>query len=111
MIIRFSIVILFLVASFMLIACKNKEIKITFLVDEEEYKVIEYNKDVGIILPEDPSKEGYEFIGWYKNDDFYTFDNNIESSFTLVAKWKKIVTYTDRKSTRLNSSHVAISYA
>ena len=94
MIIRFSIVILFLVASFMLIACKNKEIKITFLVDEEEYKVIEYNKDVGIILPEDPSKEGYEFIGWYKNDDFYTFDNNIESSFTLVAKWKKIVTYT-----------------
>ena len=37
--------------------------------------------------PEDPTKEGYLFAGWYYDDELYDFDKPIMHNMTLEAKW------------------------
>lgn len=48
-----------------------------------------------IIKPEDPVKEGYDFIGWYRDrllKEKWDFDSDsVESSMTLYAGWEKSV--------------------
>ena len=40
-------------------------------------------------MPKAPTKEGFEFIGWYLNDTEFTFLEPVNEDITLVAKWKK----------------------
>lgn len=40
--------------------------------------------------PDNPEKEGYEFLGWYLNDQAYDFTKPVTSDLTLKAKWKQI---------------------
>lgn len=42
-----------------------------------------------IIVPENPSKNGFTFIGWYLGDKKYDFDSKIDSDIILTAKWEK----------------------
>ena len=48
----------------------------------------------GISKPEDPKRKGYNFAGWYTDEEFknkFTFDENTtmpENSTTLYAKWE-----------------------
>ena len=47
--------------------------------------------------PEDPTKENYEFNGWYLNEVLFDFETPINESITLVAKWNEVddtLTYT-----------------
>ena len=39
--------------------------------------------------PQEPVKEGYEFIGWYNGEEKYDFSQNIKGNVTLVAKWEE----------------------
>lgn len=39
---------------------------------------------------EEPTKEGYKFLGWYSNGKEFDFDKKIEEDVTLVAKWEKV---------------------
>ncbi len=48
-------------------------------------------KDMEISAPTNPTKNGFEFIGWYLEDTLYVFDKMPSSNITLVAKWKEIV--------------------
>lgn len=58
-----------------LVACKkDKKIKVTYIVDGNVHLVEEYNKDSYAKRPTDPTKEGFEFDGWYKSEDY--FDDN-----------------------------------
>ena len=44
-----------------------------------------------VARPNDPYKGGYEFKGWYTNNDFikiYNFDNPVHSDITLYARWQ-----------------------
>ena len=44
------------------------------------------------VMPNDPIKEGYDFIGWYLDDKLsIKFDNNkiVKEDITLYAKWKE----------------------
>lgn len=75
----------------------------------KEFCTIVYNSNGGTIIenqivrsgskiefPENPTKLGFDFIGWELNGE--VIDNNavIEKNITLVAKWQaeKIITYT-----------------
>jgi len=37
--------------------------------------------------PDDPTKAGYEFVGWYKGEELFDFDTEIKDNITLKAKW------------------------
>jgi len=43
--------------------------------------------------PDDPTRDGYDFEGWYLEDKQFDFDTEITRNITLVAKWE-IRTYT-----------------
>lgn len=40
-----------------------------------------------IVEPEDPTKEGFIFAGWYDGETEFDFTTEIESHLTLTAKW------------------------
>lgn len=41
--------------------------------------------------PEDPSKDGYDFTGWYLDNNLFDFDSPIEGNYTLKAKYSLIL--------------------
>ncbi|MEG1457814.1 MAG: InlB B-repeat-containing protein [Acetivibrio sp.] len=41
--------------------------------------------------PSDPTKNGYEFIGWYQGNTKYDFDAPVKEALTLTAKWEEVV--------------------
>ena len=41
--------------------------------------------------PTDPTRSGYEFLGWYLNGSKFDFSTKITKNITLVAKWKEVV--------------------
>lgn len=41
------------------------------------------------IEPEQPSKEGYTFMGWLLNNEVYDFSTPITSNIILVASWQE----------------------
>ena len=40
-----------------------------------------------VTKPEDPTKEGYKFIGWYNGDEVYDFTKPVTGDITLTAKY------------------------
>ena len=77
--------------------------KWTKLEDNIETYNIEFDTDGGSIIskqivikgnkvekPIDPTKEGYNFVGWILNDEIYDFDSIVEKDLKLKAKWEKI---------------------
>ncbi|MGN0343699.1 MAG: doubled motif LPXTG anchor domain-containing protein [Lachnospiraceae bacterium] len=39
------------------------------------------------VKPEDPTRKGYVFLGWYKDDEKFDFDTPITADLTLTARW------------------------
>ncbi|MBR4202072.1 MAG: InlB B-repeat-containing protein [Candidatus Methanomethylophilaceae archaeon] len=39
------------------------------------------------VKPADPTRSGYEFVGWYYNESPFDFDSPITADITIVAKW------------------------
>lgn len=40
--------------------------------------------------PTDPTRSGYDFIGWYLNNTPYSFSTPVTENITLVAKWERV---------------------
>ena len=60
----------------------------------EAQNVVENEKAV---KPADPAREGYDFLGWYKDNGLtaaYDFENPVTENLTLYAKWEKFYTVT-----------------
>ncbi len=68
----------------------------------DKYKVI-FDTDGGSVLnaleiedgklismPDTPTRDGYEFVGWMLGDELYDFSEEVSEDITLKAAWKKI---------------------
>lgn len=57
-----------------------------------EVKAVSVNSDGTISAPENPTKVGYNFAGWYSDRNYsnkWSFSTKIRSDITLYAKWEK----------------------
>ncbi len=43
-----------------------------------------------VTMPENPSKDGYEFLYWVLDSEVFDFDLKVTEDITLVATWKKL---------------------
>lgn len=65
---------------------KAKEYKVTFDSDVEAITV-KYNETAK--EPTAPTKDGYDFVGWYEGDTKFDFTIKITKDITLKAKWEE----------------------
>ena len=62
---------------------------VTFNVDGNLTEV-EVESGNTVDKPTDPTKDGYNFLGWYNGETKFDFNTAIDSDITLVAKWEEI---------------------
>ena len=94
---------------------EGDRIKVTYRYNNgDPDKTVEVLYNTRLKEPDDPVYEGYEFNGWYKeNDEYeYYFGNLVVEPFTLVAHWEKqkdneyIVNFNSDGGTRVESQSV-----
>ncbi len=68
-------------------------VKVTFDVNGGEGTIPSHNIEKGnkVTKPADPTRDGYDFEGWYFNNTQFNFNDPVITSITLVAKWKEII--------------------
>ena len=100
----FVLALLLLPCIFMLSACggndnksnnssQSQKYSITFIVDEEIYAKIETSGNEYIQLPTSPTKDYYDFVGWYDDSDnlFETINTQQCENISLTAKFTPTV--------------------
>ena len=89
---KIFLLITLLVFSLLVVACTRTKYMLVFNSNggTEVKSIIAYAGDP-ITKPDDPTKEGYTFQGWYLDDDTFlkgfAFTNMPEASYNLYAKW------------------------
>ena len=59
--------------------------------DSVKYKTLQVESGNKVSAPTNPTKDGYNFVGWYNGGELYNFQNKVTSNLTLTAKWEKVV--------------------
>ena len=93
---KIFLLILLLIPLLFNVSCNDEENKevitytVSFVNDDvlEEVTVKENDK---VSKPVDPVKDGFEFIGWYLNDELFSFESQIVSNITLKAKYEEVI--------------------
>ncbi len=92
---KLRLCILFIFVAFIVTGCscskQLKEYTVTF--DTQGGNTIEYIKveeNNKVTKPDDPTREGYTFVGWYldlDDEESYDFNSSVTKDITLYAKW------------------------
>ncbi len=65
--------------------------------DTRRFKRVTVNKYAKVEVPEEPTNEGYDFVGWFTENklwlSMYNFDERVTSDFTIYAKYKELQAY------------------
>ena len=89
-IIIIAIILIFLIILFFLLFFK-KQYEVTFNSNGgSEVASVKVKENQKVEKPEDPTREGFTFEGWYFLDELYDFETPIKYDITLVAEWKEI---------------------
>lgn len=85
----YVLISIFMCSLFLFTGCQ-KTYTITFDANGGicEVDTIDCKKKDTIYVPSEPTREGYTFLYWEKDDSQFDFNEAITSSFTLVAKWE-----------------------
>ncbi|MBO5357511.1 MAG: InlB B-repeat-containing protein [Clostridia bacterium] len=73
-----------------LFSCGTEQYTVTFDADggsAVEAQIVEEGKNA--VKPQAPTKEGYNFAGWFNGDTEYKFDSIVGGDIALKAKWEK----------------------
>ncbi len=62
-----------------------------------------------IAKPEDPTRKGYKFLGWYLEDKEYDFSTEVKDNMTLKAKWLLENAYIKSRALGANSKLIGLS--
>jgi len=68
---------------------KKEEVQVLFQ-SGEELNIVFVEKGLTVAKPEDPTREGFQFLGWYYNNQLYDFDTIIENTILISARWEEI---------------------
>ena len=84
---------IFVVFGLMMASCiETKTYKVTFdTMGGSTIKEVEVEEGQKVEKPEDPTRSGYEFKGWYLEKTYateYTFEEEVKESITLYARWE-----------------------
>lgn len=85
-----GIVIMAIIIVFLLKACDSGKTKYNVTFDTNGgtvVSIVSVEEDDTIQKPEDPIKDGYEFAGWYYNDELYDFSKPVIGDIKLEARW------------------------
>ncbi len=85
--------------AFVFSSCDETTFNVNFMVDGEVYNTVSTEGKETIAIPENPTKEGYTFDGWYwDNETWQTpftanslLDAPLSSDMSVYAKWKQNV--------------------
>ncbi|MBO5326989.1 MAG: InlB B-repeat-containing protein, partial [Clostridia bacterium] len=95
-----SMLFCFILIAVGLASCgKDVEFNVNFIVDGETYATIGTSGEETIKIPENPTKEGYTFDGWYWDNDVWEkpftanslLDTPLSSDMSVYAKWSEAV--------------------
>lgn len=89
---------------------------VTFLSDNMvygKYLGIAHNATLGSTFPEDPTKSGYEFAGWFIDGTITEFksDTPVTANITVTAQWLKLytVTFVDANGNTISSATKSVA--
>ena len=108
--------LMLIISMFTFSACgggKVENFNLSFKVDGENYSTISTNGSEVVVIPQNPSKEGYTFEGWYWDKDVWSkpftanslLDTPISSDMSVYAKFSAIeydITYENDGGTHSN---------
>lgn len=81
------LIIAVIITSLVIMTSCSKKFTVKFISDDELYKEVEVKKD-STVEEVTISKDGYEFLGWFKGEEIFDFDTKITDNVELTAKWK-----------------------
>lgn len=80
-------IIAVIITSLVIMTSCSKKFTVKFISDDELYKEVEVKKD-STVEEITISKDGYEFLGWFKGEEIFDFGTKITDNVELTAKWK-----------------------
>ena len=87
---NFILTFLLIIACVCLVGC-TKKYTVTFETNcDQTVAAQEVKENEKVIKPEELTKEGYLFLGWYNGEVEYKFEEPVTSNLTLTAKWEEI---------------------
>lgn len=66
------------------------DIVIVSFTAKGEKTLVEIEKGKTVLEPKNPVKEGFEFIGWFLDDNLYDFEEPVLNDIHLVAQWYEL---------------------
>ena len=90
------IILLILLFIFLILMCfwlfSRKMYEVTFDSDGgTEIASVKVKENDKVEKPDDPTKDGYLFAGWYYLDELYDFETPVKQDITLKAKWTELI--------------------
>ena len=85
-----SLISVFLLSSCEIIANDDEEITVTYVYGDHTESKTEHVLPLGFVRPDNPTRDGYVFVGWCTDKeltDFHSFSEPLKKSITLYAKW------------------------